>query len=439
MQPVDGATNADALAPLVWNAVPDAQAYYVRIGSSPGASDVYNGGETAFSVALVPGLTPGRTYYARLYTRKQSQWKYVDSSFRIADAPPASGSSEISFLAPQNGNVGVDPFAAVSWAPVQGATRYVLVIGASRGAWDVFETDPMTSTSVVPVGLGYGKPYFARLWVEKAGQWSFADISFGTQSATTVPNIDQIKSQFYARVKNLTAQVRLMAAYDTNVPVAGTPLEALVGSGGSSSCTQFSALLSSQMQQAGVAARQRSLTLTGTRFEAHTLVEYYDPFRDRWAATDPTFGVIYFNEATAIGLSAEELSQITNSGQLSSVYLQPLTPYGLQVLQAYYLDPITLFANVFPVGAAVFGPQPNPPDPFLMGQDIAVVQGVGGTYLARFRASGDSLRLRNGSKEIILTPLDGTRWSRGIILGSGWTVTSSSPGVQLYTFKRIMY
>ena len=42
---------------LTWNAVPEAQAYYLYVGSTPGANDLINSGEmqgTAVSVLSLP-------------------------------------------------------------------------------------------------------------------------------------------------------------------------------------------------------------------------------------------------------------------------------------------------------------------------------------------------------------------------------------------------
>jgi hypothetical protein len=99
-----------------------------------------------------------------------------------------------------------------------------------------------------------------------------------------------------------------------------------------------------------------------------------------------------------------------------------------------------LFANVFPAGLTnpAFGPQPNPPDPFLMAEDVSAVVGVSGTYQVKFQST-DTLTVYSGSTDIILSPLDGTKWSRAITLDSGWSIGSSAPGAQLYTFKRIVY
>jgi hypothetical protein len=441
IQPVDGSLNADSTAPMVWNTISNAQAYYLTVGSALGTADVYDGGETTITVRLVPRLATGRPYYARLYTKKFDRWKFIDSTFQTSDDTQPPTSTDIKFVAPANGDTGVDPFGTVNWSAAQGATRYMLLIGTSRGAWDVFQSGPITTTSTAPVGLGYDKVYYARLLVERLGQWSFVDISFRTVSPATVANLPQLKLSFYKKVKDLTMGVRLMAADGTNIPVAGTPLEAAVGAGKAATCSQFSDVLTSQMQQAGVGARVRGLTLTGTSYEAHTLVEYYDPFLDKWAVADPTFGLIYFNDAAAVGQSADELSQIINSGQFSSICPRFLTSNAPMLVQAYYLDPITLFANVFPAGLAnpVFGPQPNPADPFLMAQDVSTVLGTSGTYLAKFQNSADTLTVRSGGNDITLLPLDGTKWSRAVNLDSGWTIQSSSPGVQLYTFKRIIY
>jgi len=441
VQPTDGSLNADSTAPMVWSTISNAQAYYLKIGSRPGSADVYDGGETKISVALVPSLATGRTYYARLYTKKFEQWKYVDSTFRTVDTPQPTTSTDIAFVVPSSGDTGVDPFARVSWSAVPGATRYMLLIGTSRGAWDVFQSAAVADLSVVPAGLGYDKIYYARLMAQQGDQWIFADISFRTAAAATVANLTELKSSFYKKVRDLTTGVRLMAAFDTNVPVAGTPLAAAVSAGQAATCSQFASVLTTQMQQSGVGARARGLTLTGTSFEAHTLVEYYDPFLDKWAVVDPTFGLIYFNDAASVGQSADELSQLVNSSQFSSIYPGFLTSSGPLPVQAYYLDPITLFVNVFPAGLAnpVFGPQPNAPDPFLMVQDVSTVLGVSGTYLVRFQSSTDTMTFRSGSTDITLSPLDGTKWSRAVSLESGWTIRSSAAGAQVYMFKRVIY
>jgi hypothetical protein len=292
--------------------------------------------------------------------------------------------------------------------------------------------------------MGYGKSYYARLWVNQNNVWSFTDIGFQTEPLSAVTNLSQVRSNFYANVEQNTANVRLMGTITSNpIPIAGTPLYALVQSMGLTyaTCWHFSTVLSAQLDMIGIGARLRTITLTGTTYESHTTVEYYDPFLDKWSISDPTFAVAYHDASTGISLSAKEISSLVNTGQFASISPQFFTQYRSQFMTMYYMDPITLYINVLPAGvtAAGLGPQPNPADPYLTAQDMTTVAGLPGRYIAKLLNSGDTLVLQDGSRQIKLVPLSGTSWSTSVVLGSGWTVQSSSTGVQLFTFKRIMF
>ena len=60
-------------------------------------------------------------------------------------------------------------------------------------------------------------------------------------------------------------------------------------------------------------------------------------------------------------------------------------------------------------------------------------------YIAKIENGHDTLLLQDGSRQVTLVPLSGTNWPKSVVLGSGWTVQSSSAGVQFFTFKRIMF
>src|SRR2546426_10587968 len=81
IQPQDNAVDVDPHLPFSWTAVADAQAYYLYVGSSMGAKDVYDSGHTLNTNGKVPGLRTGQKYYVRLWTEKASVWSYVDSTF----------------------------------------------------------------------------------------------------------------------------------------------------------------------------------------------------------------------------------------------------------------------------------------------------------------------------------------------------------------------
>jgi hypothetical protein len=100
--PATGATNVSPVGSIVWTAVPNAQMYYVYVGSTPGAKDVIDSEEicdgctinttaTSWSMALA-GRAPaqglatmaGQTVYLRMWTKFGDLWRYVDSSFTMA-------------------------------------------------------------------------------------------------------------------------------------------------------------------------------------------------------------------------------------------------------------------------------------------------------------------------------------------------------------------
>jgi hypothetical protein len=442
MQPADGTVNADATAPFVWNALPDAQLYYLTIGSTPGARDVWDHGATTLTASFVSGLIQGPTYYVRLYTEKYNQWRYVDSTFQISPSATGSGpASPISFIVPANGDTGVDPFAAFNWTTIPGAI-YVLHIGTTPGAWDTFDSSEISSTTSTPLGLAYGKQYYARLWLNQNNQWSFTDIVFQTKTSAQDPNLPQRQSAFYSLVAQTTANVRLMADV-SNIPLPNTSLAEYLQTLGLSSanCSQFAAVLISQLQGVSIASRIRGITLTGTSFESHTTVEYYDPFFDKWSLADPTFGLLLTDSTTGTGLSVEQVSALVNTGQFTSIAPVYLTQNGAVYAKNYYMDPISLYANPLPADSSTvtFGPQINAAEPFLNLLDLTSVAGQPGEFLVKFQQPTDTIVFQNGLTAVSVSPANGTLWSGAFLLGTGWTIQSSSPGVQLFSFKRFIF
>ena len=81
INPVNGATGVDTSKPIEWTALPDAQAFYLYIGTSRGATDLVNSGELHGTSYQANGLPAGQLLYARLWTEKGSIWRYTDITF----------------------------------------------------------------------------------------------------------------------------------------------------------------------------------------------------------------------------------------------------------------------------------------------------------------------------------------------------------------------
>jgi len=169
--PSNGATNVDLGLPVRWNAVPNAQAYYLYVGSAPGANDYVNTGaiqETSYLVRTVPFY---RTVYARVWVKVNDVWRYTDSSF--------SGAILVSYLSyPQNGVTNADLGLPIRWTAVPDVQSYYLYVGTSPGAKDLVDTGAITQTSYVAAGLPSGRTLYVRLWTKVAGIWRYTDATF---------------------------------------------------------------------------------------------------------------------------------------------------------------------------------------------------------------------------------------------------------------------
>src|SRR5437870_2505883 len=171
IQPQDNAVDVDPHLPFSWTAVADAQAYYLYVGSSMGAKDVYDSGHTLNTNGKVPGLRTGQKYYVRLWTEKASVWSYVDSTFY-------TGTGIARLIYPQDKATAVDPNLTLSWSTVPDAITYYLYVGTTLGGKDVGDGGETTVTSAAVTGLVSGTQYYVRLWTKKAGAWNYRDSTF---------------------------------------------------------------------------------------------------------------------------------------------------------------------------------------------------------------------------------------------------------------------
>src|SRR5437762_3384152 len=175
--PKNLATNVDLLQPMQWTSVANAQAYYVYVGSTPGAKDLLNSGSTLQTSWLALSLPPGQTLYVRLWTRVADSWRFVDSTFVAAPVLKAW------ITYPVNGAVGADLTRPIQWTPVANVQAYYLYVGTSVGAKDLVNTGETQKTSYPAVTLPVGQTLYARLWTKAADVWRYADSSFTTAAA----------------------------------------------------------------------------------------------------------------------------------------------------------------------------------------------------------------------------------------------------------------
>ena len=183
--PANGAKRVASPCTFKWTGVAAAQAYYLWVGTSPGAKDVVqtNGGLPASSTSYTATSLPyGQTLYATIWTELAGSWWPSSSTFTTA--------LQIATLtSPANGAKRVASPCTFNWTGVAAAQAYYLWVGTSPGAKDVVQTSgglPAGSTSYTATSLPYGQTLYATIWTELAGAWWPSSSTFTTALQTAV-------------------------------------------------------------------------------------------------------------------------------------------------------------------------------------------------------------------------------------------------------------
>jgi hypothetical protein len=436
--PPNGATNVDPTLPVqfTWTSVPTELAYYLYVGTTKGAKDVVNSGETQ-KTSWTANVVPSTTLYARIWTKFNSGWKYSDSTF-------TTGTGLARLKSPANGATNVSQFQQFTWNTVSDSLITLLLVSpTSYETWDNYAEDlaPTVSSRYV-WGLLPNTYYYASLCTQKVSGWTCANSNFTTGPAGPLPD----RQTFYNTVQSLTSQVRLMTYGMTNKAIPGTALyqDMLdhMKDPNNVDCGYYTFTLLDLMTQGQILGRRRDMSLDATA-DGHVIAEYWDPFNNKWQIADSTFGLVYFDAQSEIGQGAEDVNALLLAGNFSAITPLFVTSNGSAYMTNYYLDPITMFNNVFPFGDTkdnIHDYMPNSPLPFLNATTLGVAQGNYGIYVFQFANQTDQITINNAGTPVIITPQNIYGWAAGTILWNGWYVTSSVPdGMNIYTYKRIMF
>ena len=204
--PVNGATNVDMTLPMQWTTVAGAQAYELYLGSTLGAKDLLDTGQTQQTSSLATGVSGGQTVFARLWTEVGGIWQSTDSGFTSAMVPLVATLSS-----PVNGATNVNMTLPMQWTTVAGAQAYELYLGSTLGAKDFVDSYQIKQTSYLATRLPGPQAVFARLWTETGGIWRSTDISFTTAAPVPV-------------VATFTSPVNGATNVDMTLPMQWTPV-----------------------------------------------------------------------------------------------------------------------------------------------------------------------------------------------------------------------
>jgi hypothetical protein len=182
--PYNTASDTSAYETFVWTGVTDAKAYRVYVGTSPGAGDIADTGETKATSFQVNGLQPGQTLYARVYTLLKDQWEVDSVTFTT--------SLSARFTRPMAGD-GSDLGQGIAWTTILGADSYYLRVGSGLGQKDLLDSGEMLRNDHDTPSLPAGREVFARIYTKYGGQWRQRDASLTLAGAAlTSPVADSV-------------------------------------------------------------------------------------------------------------------------------------------------------------------------------------------------------------------------------------------------------
>ena len=178
--PAVGSTLVGGSANFTWSANGASIAeWWLYVGSSEGASDLYDSGSLGSSLsATVHGLpTDGRQLHVSLWYRVGGAWQRGTFNFTAATV----AGSMVSMTAPTPGSTLSGASTVFTWAQ-NGAsvTAWWLYVGSTQGASDLHDSGNLGAALTTTVhGLPTdGRQIHVRLWYQVGGVWQVEDFLY---------------------------------------------------------------------------------------------------------------------------------------------------------------------------------------------------------------------------------------------------------------------
>jgi hypothetical protein len=356
--PASGQLSVEASRPFEWTSVPGSQAYQLQVGTSAGASDVFDSGIITTTSVVVPNLPAAQTLYARVRAIPAGWSTALTSGFprgTYVTFRPDVDVSGATITYPAAGST-AEADTPISWQPDSLARNYRLTIGTTVGGTDLLDTGPILTARRVVSGLRSDARVHATLYTNYSGNVTHSQaVSFVVGNASTTA------AAMLTVARTLAGQVRDMAD-DDNQPYDATPLAAATAAEGDAvaDCAAFTTALLAELSDANLPLQVRELAVcfNDNSYDCHALVEVFDTDSQRWIPLDPTFGLYALN-SQGQPATAQEISTAARArafDQLSFIYL---TAAGDAYARAYYIDYPLLFLDVFQPGSDTALVQPS--------------------------------------------------------------------------------
>lgn len=184
-----GGTLASPSQTFTWSNGVGVTNYWLYVGTSLGASNIYNSGQlgnTVHSATANAMPATGQTVYVKLWSKIGGVWQ--SNSYTYASAQPVIAD----LTSPLQHAILTSTGPTFTWSAGSGVDAYWLYVGSAPGYSDYFNSSslPSGTTSVVSSGLpNDGSTVYVRLWSHLAGGgWLFHDYAM-TADGAIVPEL----------------------------------------------------------------------------------------------------------------------------------------------------------------------------------------------------------------------------------------------------------
>jgi hypothetical protein len=173
--PTPGTTLTGSSATFTWTTGTGLQGYQLYLGTSVGANDLYSSGVLTTTSVTVTGLP---TYGAVVYSTLRSQthsginggWENADNTYKEAGTPLLA-----TMITPAAGSTLSGSSVTFTWTKGGGVTGYLLWLGSTPGAHDVYDSGVLTVASATSLALinlpTSGVKIYVTLYSETGGGW----------------------------------------------------------------------------------------------------------------------------------------------------------------------------------------------------------------------------------------------------------------------------
>ncbi|WP_190809352.1 T9SS type B sorting domain-containing protein [Flagellimonas sp. S3867] len=163
--PADGAINVSVFTNIVWNYAPTATDYSIRLGTTPGGSDILSPTLTGNVLSYnPPGQLPSNTtIHVTIFPRNENGSASGCAGTSFTTGAVASIPGCTSLIDPLNGATNVPLTPLLEWFPVPGATGYRVTIGSTPNAADILDNTAFPTNSTFVLEFEPNRTFFIRI------------------------------------------------------------------------------------------------------------------------------------------------------------------------------------------------------------------------------------------------------------------------------------